>query len=153
MKNSFVLDFGDNFTSIFYWSDVEGSLEKLKESIWKRFTIHPDHQTIKQREQVLNEETFKELYESRFTNNYILNLQTTEHSTYSSQRREDICKQIPTFLVEIPDEFKLKNTINLKTKVDWTIEDYRYDIHKKGKLDGNFIVMRKIQGFSCQMTN
>jgi len=139
MINQIVVEFGDNLTSTFYWHDVEGSLQKLKKNIEKRFTIHPDHQIIRSRHEVLDEESFQELYGSRFAGYNILSVQIIEEDLYSGiirKRRDDICKHIPIIEVEIPAHrtHRLSKMLSFKTKPYLSIADLKTNINKKNKL-------------------
>ena len=143
MRNKIAVHFGDNLESIFYWYNVD-TLPKLKESIKKRFGIHPDHQTIKHGGNVLDEEYFEESYKKRFAENLRFNVQITEqYPGVIGQRREDICKEKPTFQVEIPRYHKHKpiKTIDFRTKAVWTIAHLKQSIHKKIKLDVDNVVL------------
>ena len=55
MKNNINVDFGDGVTSIFYWHESD-TLRKLKECIYRRYNVPLNHQIVKHKDVLVDEE-------------------------------------------------------------------------------------------------
>eukprot|EP00111_Clytia_hemisphaerica_P010746 TCONS_00031387-protein len=101
MRNHIVVDFGDNVTSIFYWYYVD-SLQKLKNSIEKRFKIQLEDQTFKHGDIVVDENSFGELYKNRFTEDIDLKVLSSDISLIRNERKRVSMNEEPSGRVDIP---------------------------------------------------
>ena len=100
MKNNINVDFGDGVTSIFYWHESD-TLRKLKECIYRRYNVPLNHQIVKYKDVLVDEELFTGLHQSRFNENVTFKVEIPD-PTIIKHRRTWIAKQNRVGKFEIP---------------------------------------------------
>ena len=138
MKNNINVDFGDGVTSIFYWHESD-TLRKLKECIYRRYNVPLNHQIVKHKDVLVDEELFTRLYQNRFNENVAFKVEIPD-PTIIKHRRTWIAKENRVGEMEISHLFSESpgdNEKSFKFKVEdpnRLVSDLKRDVRIKSKL-------------------